>query len=238
MKALSSVAALLLLIGSAVSSAQQGTATKKGAGGPVKPAPTTQKPTPLKPATVSGYVFALTKGGDLKPARLAKVYMFYSRVIGESADQAVGKPADAASAADVFAREVVNGLEEAKAWQADKPYLKDTTICNNMLTRGYEGPILKTIEWGQEHQTQIIFGEADEEGKFEITVPPSLKDVSFEPGVPRDHVFAPGVYLVVASGMAGYNNAFWKAEVKIEPGETVKLRMSEPEMACLKMDSQ
>jgi hypothetical protein len=107
-----------------------------------------------------------------------------------------------------------------------------------MLTRGYEGPILKTIEWGQERQTQIIFGEADEEGKFEITVPPSLKDVLFEPGVPRDHVFAPGVYLVVAAGMAGYNNAFWKSEVKIEPGETVKLRMSEPEMACLKMDSQ
>ncbi len=48
----------------------------------------------------------------------------------------------------------------------------------------------------------------------------------------------PGVYLVVASGMAGYNNAFWKSEVKIEPGVTVKLRMSEPEVACLKMDSQ
>lgn len=238
MKALASVAAVLLLIGSAVSFAQQGTATKKGAGGPVKTAATTKKPTPLKSATVSGYVFALTKGGDLKPARLAKVLMFYSRVIGQSGDQVVGKPADAASAADVFARGVVNGLEEAKAWQADKPYLEDTTRCNNMLTRGYVGAIARTVDWGQGHQTQIIFGEADEEGKFEITVPPSLKDDSFEPGVPRDHVFAPGVYLVVAFGMTGYNNAFWKSEVKIEPGETVKLRMSEPEMAFLKMDSQ
>lgn len=238
MKALTSLAAVLLLMGSEVSSAQQATATKKGAGGPAKPAATTQKPTPLKPAAVSGYVFALTKGGDLKPARLAKVLMFYSRAIGESADQVVGKRADAASAADLFAREVINGLEEARAFLADKPYLKDTTICNNMLTRGYEGAIVKTVDWGQDHQTQIIFADADEEGKFEITVPPSLKDVSFEAGVPRDHVFAPGVYLVVASGMAGYNNAFWKSEVKIEPGVTVKLRMSEPEVACLKMDSQ
>jgi hypothetical protein len=167
---------------------------------------------------------------------MAKVYMFYSRVLGESADRAVEKSADSTFAADVFAREVLNGLEEAKAWQADKPYLKDTTICNNILIRGYEGAIMKTVQWGQEHQTQIVFGEADEEGKFEIAVPPSLKDASFEPGVPRDHVFAPGVYLVVAYGMAGYNNAFWKSEVRIEPGGTVKLRMSEPEMACLKMD--
>jgi len=38
-----------------IPTAQQGTATKKGADGPVKPAATAPKPTPLKPATVSGY---------------------------------------------------------------------------------------------------------------------------------------------------------------------------------------
>jgi hypothetical protein len=237
MKSSPSVAAFLLLTCSAVSSAQQGPgATKKRAGVPVKAA---QKPVPLKPATVSGYVFALTKGGDLKPARLTKVYMFYSRAIGESADQVVEKPTDSTFAADVFAREVVNGLEEARAWQAERPHLQDSTICNSTLSMQYEGAILKTLQWGEPHQSQILIGETDEEGKFEITVPRSPQDVySFAFGVPHDHVRAPGVYLAVASGMAGYNNAFWESEVKIEPGETVKLRMSAPTMACPKMDSQ
>lgn len=207
---------------------------------PAKDTPVaSKKPVPLKPATVSGYVFALTKGGDLKPARLAKVFMFYSRAIGESADQVVEKPADSTFAADVFAREVVNGLEEARAWQADKPYLQDSTKCNSTPEYGYNGAALKAFQWGSDHQSQILFSETDEEGKFEITVPRSPQDVySFEAGVPHDLVRAPGVYLVVASGMAGYNNAFWQSEVNLEPGETVKLRMSAPTMACLKMDSQ
>ena len=69
MKITSSVTALLLLMCSAVSSAQQGTGTtKKGASVPLTPPPrTAQKPIQLKPATVSGHIFALTKGGDLKP---------------------------------------------------------------------------------------------------------------------------------------------------------------------------
>jgi hypothetical protein len=220
-----SVAALLLLICSLMSSAQQGTATKKGAGDPVKAAAPTPKPIPLKPATVSGYVFALTNGGDLKPARLAEVYMFYSSPII--------RPTDSTFAADVFASEVVNGLKEDKG----------PASCNSTLARGYVAAVLKTIHWGEQHKSQILFAEADEEGKFEITVPPSRKDRSpfsapdfrhfmFEPGVPHDHVFAPGVYLVVASGRLSTTNAFWKSEVKIEAGETVKLRMSMPTLAC------
>jgi hypothetical protein len=232
---------VLLLVMCSAGSAQQGAgATKKGTSVPVKLAPATpEKPIQLKPATVSGYVFALTKGGDLKPARLAKVYMFYSRAIGESADQVVEKNANSTFAADVFAKETVNGLEEARAWQADKPYLRESTICNNTLAREFDGAIVKTVEWGKDHQTQVLFGDTDEEGKFEITVPRSPQDVySFETGVPHDFVFAPGVYLVIAYGSAGYNNAFWESEVKIEPGETVKLKMSAPTLACLKMDSQ
>src|SRR5580658_4634908 len=95
MRTLPSVATLLLLAGSfAVSFAQQQGTTKKAASAPAKPQATAPKPTPLEPATVSGSVFALTKGGDLKPARLAKIYMFYSRALGESADQLVEKTAD------------------------------------------------------------------------------------------------------------------------------------------------
>jgi len=241
MKITSSVTALLLLMCSAVSSAQQGTGTtKKGASVPLTPPPrTAQKPIQLKPATVSGHIFALTKGGDLKPARLTKVYMFYSRAGGDSPDQIVDKNTDLTFAADIFAKEVVNGLEEARMWQADKPYLQESTICNSTLVRGYVGAVVKTVKWGQDHQTQDLFGETDEEGKFEITVPRSPQDVySFEAGAPHDYVFAPGVYLAVASGMAGYYNAFWESEVRIQPGETVKVRMSTPTMACLKIDAQ
>ncbi len=228
------VVSLLLMSSLVASSAQQARAQKKAT------VATRPKAPPLKPATVSGRVFALTKGGDLKPARLAKIYMFYSRPLGEPADRIVETPASSTFAADVFEKEVRDGLEEARAGQADKPYLKETTICNNLLTRGYEGAIVNTLHWGGEQsRTQFIFADADEEGRFQITIPPpDIKDASFEVGVPRRDVFVPGVYLLVAYGAAGYNNAVWKSEVEVEPGATLEVKMSEPEMACLKMDSE
>ncbi len=234
MRASLSMAALLLLLCSMGLCAQQGIgAAKKGAGDSAK---ATRK-THLKPATVSGYVFAITKAGDVKPARMAKVYMLYSRGLGESADALVDKSNDQKSAADVLAAEIIKGLEEARAWQQDKPYLQDSTVCNSALVRGYHGAIVRTMRWGEDHKSQFIFADADEEGRFEITVPPHLADVSFEPGVPREHVFVPGVYLVAVYGEAGYNNAFWEAEVKVEPGTAVQIKLPTPTKACLKMDS-
>jgi hypothetical protein len=231
-----SVAVSLLLLWSVGMFAQGREPSKKAS---AVSANTATKPS-LRPATVSGYVFALTKGGDIKPARIAKVYMFYSRPAGKPVAQSAEQSPNTAFAADVFENEVVKGKEGAKVWQEDKPHLQESTICNSTLVEGYFGAINKTIHWGAEHMSQLVFGETDEDGKFEITIPPpGLDDASFEPGAPHDQtVFSPGVYLVAVYGTAGYNNAFWETEVTVEPGNTARIKMSSPTMACLKMENQ
>jgi len=115
--------------------------------------------------------------------------MFYSRPLGVSADAAVvDQPT---SAANVFAAELVKEQENAKAWVASKPAIKDDTtlICNSMLVIAYEGAVMDTLHWGKDHSavSQFVFGQTDEEGKFEITVPP--KTGLIELGVPHDNVY-------------------------------------------------
>jgi hypothetical protein len=224
----------LLLLWSLAALGQGTVATKKAS--PVH-AKTHPQP-PLKPATVSGYVFAVTKGGDIKPARMASVYMFYSRPVETPASQLVDQSPDGMNAADVFAREVVKGEERGKAKVQGKPYLRDSTICNTMLAEMYSGAIVATLDWGNTHQTQVVFGDTDEEGKFEITFPPDLKDATFEQGAPHDGVFAPGVYHIVVNGAAGYNNAVWETDVTVNPGDALKIKVSDPTKACVKLDTE
>ena len=76
MNALSAIPPLLLW--SAMSLAQATAPSKNVPPLPVKPA----HKQVLKPASVSGYVFALTEDGDLKPARMAKLYFLYSHADG------------------------------------------------------------------------------------------------------------------------------------------------------------
>jgi hypothetical protein len=190
------------------------------------------------PATVSGYVFALTKGGDIKPARLAKVYMFYSGPIGEAIPKTAEKFIDPSFAADVFPHEVAKGMEEAKEWEADKPYLQDTTRCQDKMERGYGGALLATLRWGGQHKGQIVKGDVDEEGKFELTLPPTEQSASFKIRAPHDHVFVAGNYLVVVSGTAGFYDAYWLNVINVKPGTAVNLKMSDPKMLCRKLDSE
>jgi hypothetical protein len=210
---------------------------------PPKKAPTTssktaRKPT-LKPATVSGYVFALTEGGDIKPARMAKVYMLYSRPAGELASKLIEESSSSTSAAEQFRKEELNEDEKEKAWEQGKPYLENTTICRSALLHMGQGAIVDVLNWGEEHKTQFVFGDTDEEGKFEITLPPpDLKEATFEPTPHSETAYAPGVYLIVVIGTAGYNDALWEGEVTVEAGEIVKIKMSEPTKACIKTGSQ
>src|SRR5580698_8554008 len=56
-----------------------------------------------KPGIVSGRVFAITKSGDLKPARLAKVYLFY---------ESGSKGTDPDTAGLTWTLNLAKGLEE------------------------------------------------------------------------------------------------------------------------------
>ena len=225
-----------LLVLCSVGLCAQGTVPPKKT--PTPPAKAAHKPI-LKPATVSGFVFALTSGGDIKPARMAKVYLLYSRPAERPASELVEQSRNGQSAADVFRREVLDGEDKEKTWEEDKPYLKDLTKCHAMLTNVYQGAIVETLHWGDDRKTQFVFGETDEDGTFEITIPPQdMKDVTFEPTPRDDTAFAPGVYLIVVIGSAGYNDAVWADEVTVKPGETVKVKLSAPTKACLKSESE
>jgi hypothetical protein len=198
---------------------------------PVKPPAHKQV---LKPASVSGYVFALTEDGDLKPARMAKVYLLYSRAAGEPAAALVDKSSE--TAADVFRKEVLIGLDKEKDWEKDK-HVEDATACRAILNFGYQGAIVDTLHWGSDgHISQFVMGDTDEDGKFEISIPPypDEKDASIGPTPQGDTVWAPGVYLVFVFGSAGYNDAVWEDEVTVKPGETVKVKLAAPTKACLK----
>ena len=229
------IASLFLVFWSAGLSAQ-GTVPLKRA--PIPPAKSAAKRI-LQPATVSGYVFALTAGGDIKPARMAKVYLFYACSAEKPASGLVEK-SPTIFAADEFKRKVLNGEDNVKTSEADEPYLKDLTKCHDTLVYVYQWAIKETLHWGNDNQliTQFVFGDTDEDGRFEITIPPQdQKDMTFE-STPSKTAFAPGVYLIAVSGSAGYNDAVWIDEVIVKPGETVKVKLAAPTKACLKSSSE
>jgi hypothetical protein len=64
---------------------------------------------PLKLGVLSGRIFAITTGGDIKPARLAKTFLFYVRRSGKSVE-AIEEDQNSAGSAWL--------TEEAKALEA------------------------------------------------------------------------------------------------------------------------
>src|ERR1039457_2516334 len=131
------IASLLMALWSAGLPAQGTIPLKKA---PIPPAKNAVKRI-LKPATVSGYVFALTAGGDIKPARMAPVYLFYAGPAEMPASKLVEKSPDAIFAADEFKRKVLDGEDNVKTLEEDKPYLKDLTKCHDTLHYVYQWAI-------------------------------------------------------------------------------------------------
>jgi hypothetical protein len=62
-----------------------------------------------------------------------------------------------------------------------------------------------------------LSAEADEEGQLRIVVPRS------------------GKYLLIVRGRAGFNEAFWKADVTVESGAETVVKLGHPEKACVVM---
>jgi hypothetical protein len=205
---------------------------------------TTSSPTPRsQSATVSGRVFLITKSGDLKPARMALVYVFFMGTAGETAAEekargdgdTVGlewlKYASAASREDT---EFVNA-ERDKAMANIRSYSSeawDRRICtHDLVTR--RAAIRKTLDWAKSNNkmSQVLQTQTDEEGTFELVIP------SANPIIPMSSASAqsPGEWRFLADGQAGANTAFWENDntLAVEPGASYKVKMPSPFMACL-----
>lgn len=160
-------------------------------------------PKPKDPGAVSGKVFLITQGGDLKPARLAQVILLYGGVLGGSQD--------AGTASIFYHRKKVENLK------ASWPSPGHPTSCRSDLLI-FNNSLKSTLEWGQttgKATAQIQITTSDEEGAFQF------------PKVPI------GEYTVLAWGHAGFNDAYWEESLKVQPGQSVALKLSSPHLACL-----
>jgi hypothetical protein len=130
------------------------------------------------------------------------------------------KPRLAAFAvADLDAQlELVKEMSDIKRALVENAYSwTDDLMCRREL-QYYDRALLAARKWRWEHREwdQLLSAQADEEGLFKIVVPHS------------------GEYFLIARGRAGFNEAFWSADVATG-AEAVVLKLAQPEKACVVM---
>jgi hypothetical protein len=178
---------------------------------------TARKPV-QKPGIVSGRVFAITQSGDIKPARMAKVYLFYSyRLQSSKVPDLNGHPEDQ-NPTLVWSREKLKALKEIRA-ALEKALASGAPSppCLEQLLE-YDKALIETLKCCQYERKadQIVFADADEEGNFKISVTPA------------------GIYTLVARGRAGFNEALWQGgQITIDSGMETTVKLSAPEKSCL-----
>lgn len=233
---------------------------------------------PAKAGVVSGSVFLITQGGDLKPARMAKIYLFYASQEAAESDEtsAVGAVwrSNLRIAMDKYAREQADAKEHPKGygvWQPNQPYKGGEIIINNGYaymafsagSTGDEPPVFTTDKYSHPFHdgtmSWFLTGSASELAPGESEMCPSrlamyrdvisqtLQEASSthkesqaivadadEYGMFHIAVSHPGKYIIVTSGHAGVNNAFWEADdVVVNAGATTTVKLSSPKEACV-----
>ncbi len=154
---------------------------------------------------VSGRIFLITKGGDLKPARMAHVFLFFDRGQGSSAVMSAG---GGDTPGLIYLKKNLEAIEEANKSGASKS-------CKSDLLNAFKAAVA-TLDWAQEHKltAYVAILDADEEGNFSI-------------GKIR-----PGVYELIARGQAGINDAYWLQEITVRSGEKTEVKVSSVEASC------
>lgn len=176
-----------------------------------------QKSLPARAGVISGSVFLITQGGDLKPARMADVYLLY---LYPSVKWVNAHPEDEDSAGHAWMDNYNNVLgdflkvfaAEGMGWSDKMDCLKHMQVYHDALSQTKDWASAKHKDW------QILTTEADENGMFKIAVP------------------HPGEYSILASGHAGFNDAFWVVDVPgiiVKPGATTTVKLSSPAKSCL-----
>lgn len=206
-----------------------------------------QSESAVKPGVISGRVFLITQAGDIKPARMAHVLLFYdsdpSVATAENDKNSVGHEwrveyLKALIAYNAEREKVMRALEDAQrqSKSGDKHERREAaknlpiaeanlhaqvaSSCSDHLLL-YNSALSATLKWeianAQEKSWQLISEQADEDGHFKIAVP------------------RPGKYVVIVTGRAGFNEAVWKTEdpVTISPGEETTIKMGSPAHSCL-----
>jgi hypothetical protein len=174
-----------------------------------------QKSPPARAGVVSGRIFAVTKGGDLKPARMATVVLLY---VYRSEKAANANPEELDSAGMAWLDSRLHAMKElTRTLAAEGANWSDSLVCHKRLLT-YNDALSATLSWAREkHKAwQILSTDADEDGMFKVAVPHQ------------------GKYTIVAIGQAGFNDAVWEAkDVRVNPGMTTAVKLSSPAESCL-----
>ena len=164
--------------------------------------------------SLSRRVFAITKAGDLKPARMADVYILYASGVARD-----GKSVDVGETAELVFMEEQNHAQALYVGEIGKnPQWSEGETCMHDLAT-FRPSMIKALEWVEDHkkQNQLVKTQTDEDGNFSASLPV-------------------GKYHVYVRGRAGFNEALWDTEleyVAIQPGAHVVLKLPSPSTFCL-----
>jgi len=185
-----------------------------------KAAPKARKAAPPKSGVASGRVFAITVSGDLKPARLAKVYLFLisggAKFDGDPVSLAWGR-SELKALQEIYNQEMAREESSSRTGRV----VDESIVCRLELSL-YDEAVAETQLWAEDQKktTQIVSTDADEDGYFKMTAPV-------------------GTYEIIARGRAGLNEAFWKAGaydwVNVEAGTETTIKLTSPKKSCLVM---
>ncbi len=164
--------------------------------------------------SLSGRVFAITQSGDLKPARMAEVYILFSS--GVTRDGKAIESGDTANIVFMGAHHDATTLY-LEQFNANYQWTEKEACMKDLAT--FHPSMIKALAWAEDHkkQNQFVTTQTDEDGNFSASLPV-------------------GRYEVYVRGRAGFNEALWDTEldyVAIQPGAHVVLKLPSPSTSCL-----
>jgi hypothetical protein len=203
--------------------------------------------------SISGRVFAITKSGDIKPARFAKVYLI-SGAVNKSHDSAVTAyiHRQGELATDRIAK-LQQKLDSGDAASLPTEAVNcDTDLLN--VTESVEA----AMKWGEENRrySAVQSSQTDENGDFHISgirLDPSTGNSvqAVNPATGTKSVAWEWLYTVVVLGRAGANDAYWEANVQfnevnghmywrveaedLSRGQDASIKLPSPKTACLRL---
>ena len=160
-------------------------------------------------ASLTGKVFAITKGGDVKPALLAHVYLFS---VKDDIPGTITKLLEIHRKYETTIAEIVDDYPEAAADPTFAKSLADQTSCRKTLRDIDE--MIADFDKYDRHLNPTYATETDEIGAFSITK------------------VAPGDYMIVTHGQAGRNDVLWIESVTFARGEKKTVKLSSVAEAC------
>jgi hypothetical protein len=202
-----------------------------------KVSPTTQQHAGNKPSgSISGRVFLITEAGDLKPARLANVYLMSGTP--DKKDE---------SAVAVF---LDKKIEEMKSGSATSGSEESQCLKELLITTDSVQAAAKWAEKTRQY-LQFVGTQADEDGAFQISgivlnssTGQSLRTLN--PETKLDGLV--WNYTIVVRGRAGANEAYWEADVmflevngkiswrvdtgELQTGRDASIKFVSPEKSC------